>query len=65
MSQLTDIGVLQVLEEGDLPDGGAGRALLVLEPDLLEGHDGVGQPRLALVHSGVGPLIIIIIIIII
>lgn len=55
-SQLTDIGVLQVLEEGDLPDGGAGRALLVLQPDLLEGHDGVGQPGLALVHRGVGAL---------
>ena len=48
--------MLQVLEEGDLPDGGAGRALLVLQPDLLEGHDRVGQPGLALVHRGVGAL---------
>ena len=55
-AELTDIGVLQVLEEGDLPDGGAGGALLVLQPDLLEGDDGVGQPGLALVHRGVGAL---------
>lgn len=55
-AELTDIGVLQVLEEGDLPDGGAGGALLVLKPDLLEGDDGVGQPGLALVHRCVGSL---------
>ena len=55
-AELTDIGVLQVLEEGDLPDGGAGSALLVLQPDLLEGHDGVRQTGLALVHRGVGAL---------
>ena len=48
--------MLQVLEEGDLPDGGAGGALLVLQPDLLECHDGVCQPGLALVHRGVGAL---------
>ena len=48
--------MLQVLEQRDLPDGGAGRALLVLQPDLLERHQGVRQPRLALVNRGVRTL---------
>ena len=53
---LTDVVVLEVLEEGDLPDGGAGRALLVLQPDLLEGDQRVRQPRLPLEHRRVRPL---------
>ncbi len=48
--------MLEVLEEGDLPDGGAGRALLVLQPDLLQGHQVVRQPRPALVHRRVRAL---------
>lgn len=48
--------MLQVLEQRDLPDGGAGGALLVLQPDLLQGHQGVRQPRLALVDRGVRTL---------
>ena len=48
--------MLQVLEEGDLPDGGAGGSLLVLQPNLLECHDGICQSGLALVHRGVGAL---------
>ena len=38
------------------PDGGAGRALLVLQPDLLEGHQRVCQPTLTLEHCGVRTL---------
>ena len=39
-----DVGVLELLEKGDLPDGGAGHALVLgLQPDLLHGHD---LPRL-------------------
>ena len=35
-----DVGVLELLEEGDLPDGGAGDPLVLrLQPDLLHGHD--------------------------
>ena len=52
----TYVGVLEVLEKGNLPDGGAGRAFLVLQPDLLQGHQVVRQPGLALVHRGVRAL---------
>ena len=38
--QADNVGVLQLLEERDLPDGGGGDALLLrLQPDLLHGHD--------------------------
>lgn len=38
-----DVGVLQLLEEGGLPDGREGGALLLLETDLLQGHHLVRQ----------------------
>ena len=35
-----NVWVLQLLEQGDLPDGGGGHALLLrLQSDLLHGHD--------------------------
>ena len=35
-----DVWVLQLLEQGDLPDGGGGHALLLrLQTDLFHGHD--------------------------
>ena len=35
-----DVGMLELLQEGDLPDGGAGHTLVLgLQPDLLHGHD--------------------------
>ena len=35
-----NVWVLELLEKGDLPDGGAGHALVLgLQPDLLHGHD--------------------------
>ena len=35
-----DVGVLELLEEGDLSDGGAGYTLVLgLQSDLLHGHD--------------------------
>ena len=41
--QTHDVGVLQLLQEGDLPDGGAGHALVLgLQADLLHGHDLIG-----------------------
>ena len=34
------VGVLQLLQQGDLSDGGAGHSLVLrLQPDLLHGHD--------------------------
>ena len=56
ISIITYICVFQILEKGHLSDGGAGGPLLVLQPDLLQGHHGVRQPGLALVHGGVGSL---------
>ena len=38
-----DVGVLQLLEERGLPDGREGRALLLLQPDLLQGNHLVRQ----------------------
>jgi hypothetical protein len=48
--------MLEILEQRDLPDGGARRALLVFQPDLLQRHQVVRQPRLALEHRGVRAL---------
>jgi len=48
--------VLEVLEKGDLSDGCAGCALLVLQPDLLQGHQVVRQPGLPLEHRRVRAL---------
>ena len=54
---LTNVGVFEFPQQGDLPDGRARRALLVLQPNLLQRHDPVrDQSRLALVHGGVGAL---------
>lgn len=44
---LTYVVVLQILEQRDFPDGRARRALLVLEPDLLQRHQIVRQTGLA------------------
>ena len=41
-----DVGVLELLEEAGLPDGGERGALLFLQPDLLEGHHLEGRGRL-------------------
>ena len=41
-----DVGVLELLQEAGLPDGGEGGALLFLQPDLLEGHHLEGSRRL-------------------
>ena len=39
-----NVGVLELLEKGDLPDGGAGHTLVLgLQPDLLHGHDLPGR----------------------
>ena len=53
---LTDIGVAQVFEEGNLSDGGARSAFLVLQSNFLEGHQVVCQPRFAFVDGGVRSL---------
>ena len=53
---LTDIGVTHVFEEGNLSDGRARSAFLVFQPNLLEGHQVVRQPRLAFVDGGVRSL---------
>ena len=38
-----NVGVLELLEEGDLPDGSAGDSLVLrLQLDLLHGHDRPG-----------------------
>lgn len=54
--QRDDVGVLQVLEQGRLPDGRERRALLLLQPDLLERHHLVGEVAEAFEDGGVGPL---------
>ena len=46
----------EVLEQRHLADGRARSALLVLEPDLLESHQIVREPRLALVHGRIRAL---------
>ena len=51
--------MFEVLQQGDLPDGGAGGALLVLQSDLLQSHHGVCQPRFSLVDRSVGSLAIV------
>jgi len=51
-----DVGVLELLEQGGLADRGARRALLMLQPDLLERHVRVVDATLALVHGGVRAL---------
>ena len=38
-----DVGVLQLLQERSLPDGRERGSLLLLQPDLLQSHDLVGQ----------------------
>jgi hypothetical protein len=49
-----DVGVVHLLEEGDLADGGGGDALvLLLEADLLERDRLVGDPVQRLVHHPV------------
>ena len=48
--------MLEILEEGDLSDGGARGALLVLQPDLLQGHHRLSQHGLPLEHRRIRSL---------
>jgi hypothetical protein len=55
--QRADVGVVQLLEEGDLPDGGRGDALVfVVQADLLEGYLLLGQLVDGFVDDAVGAL---------
>ena len=53
---LTNVVVLEILEQRDLADCSAWSSFLVFEANFLEGHQVVRQPRLALKDSGVGAL---------
>jgi hypothetical protein len=46
--EANDVGMLELLHEGDLADGGGGRTLLGVEVDLLERYELVGDARATL-----------------
>ena len=51
-----NVGVLQILEQRYLSDGGARRSLIVLQSDFLEGYQLSCDPTPSLEHSGICPL---------
>lgn len=52
--QLDNIGVLELLEQGDLANGSRGNALILgIKPDLLQGDDGLRLLVAGLVHDTV------------
>lgn len=56
IEELDDVGVVHLLQQGDLPNGGAGDAFILgLQANLLQGDDPIGMGELAsLVNNTVG-----------
>lgn len=56
IEELHDVGVVHLLQQGDLTNGGAGDAFVLgLQANLLQGDDTVGMGELAsLVHNTIG-----------
>jgi len=51
-----DVDVLELLHEGDFPDGGGWGTFFCIEMNFLQGHDLVGVLRAAFVNGSVGTL---------